>query len=130
MIKTYTDIEQSKRLAEFLPLDSADCYWSYDSLQGFHRIEWFEEGYNKQAQLREKDIPCWSLVALLEIIPVIIERANNRYRLRMDKSEKDFDIWYEDIDSGLVQLDLDIITPNMVDTCVEMIEKLHNEKLL
>ena len=28
-IKSYTDIEQSKKLAEILPLDSADMYYGY-----------------------------------------------------------------------------------------------------
>lgn len=130
MTKAYTDLEQSKRLAEILSLDSADCYWSYDNLQGFHRIEWFEDGYNKRSQLGEKGIPCWSLAALFEVIPVVIERAGKKYRLRMDESEIDFDIWYEEIDSGLAQPSLDVIAPNMVDACVAMIEKLHNEKLL
>ena len=81
MIKAYTDLEQSKRLAEILPLDSADCYWSYDSLQGFHRIEWFEDGYNKLSQLGEKDIPCWSLAALLDQLttPLISHRKNGKW---------------------------------------------------
>jgi hypothetical protein len=26
-IKSYTDLEQSKKLAEVLPIDSADMYW-------------------------------------------------------------------------------------------------------
>lgn len=77
-MKAYTNVEQSRKLMEFLPLDSADCYWSYDSLQGFHRIEWFEDWYNKQSQLREKDIPCWSLAALLSVIafPVISQKED------------------------------------------------------
>lgn len=39
-MKIFTDIEQSKRLAEFLPLDSAAALF-----------------------------PCWSLVALLDVLP-------------------------------------------------------------
>jgi len=121
-MKAYTDIEQSHRLAEILPLASIDM--RYAPFGDTH--PWFME-----ESLIEKDsIPCWSLAALFEIIPVIIERAGKKYRRRMDESEKDFNIWYEEIDSGLAQSDLDIIAPNMVDACVTMIEKLHNEKLL
>ena len=130
MIKAYTDIEQSRKLTEILPLDSADCYWSYDNIQGFHRIEWFEDGYNKLSQLGEKGIPCWSLAALFKVIPVVLDHANKKYRLRMDESEIDFDIWYEEMDMGLAQLDFDVIAPNMVDACVEMIVKLHSKELL
>lgn len=72
MAKAYTDIEQSRKLMEFLPLDSADCYWSYDNLQKFHRIEWFEDGYAKHSQLQENDICAWSLDALFDILPKTI----------------------------------------------------------
>ena len=70
-MKAYTDIEQSKKLAEFLPLESADCFWDYDEMQKFHRISWFEDGYNKESQLifNENNVCAWSLSALLELIP-------------------------------------------------------------
>lgn len=63
-MKAYTDIEQSRKLAEILPLESADMYYS-----------WHDERYyivNKDCpypySLKEKT-PCWSLAALLELIP-------------------------------------------------------------
>ena len=124
MLKVYTDIGQSEKLSEFLPIESADGYW----FKGFPAQPYMV--YTAGTYNPGKHIPCWSLAALLEIIPITIGRVNNICRLRMDKSEEDFDIWYEEVDSGLAQLDLDIITPNMVDACVEMIEKLHSEKLL
>lgn len=141
-MKSYTNLEQSQKLAKILPLESADMFIAYvvnpkeqTHSYNFHiLITW---GYKNFNELKESNknkfvqfIPCWSLAKLFEIIPVIIERANNRCQLRMDKSEQDFNIWYEEVDSCLPQFDLDIITPNMVDTCVEMIQKLHNEKLL
>jgi len=36
-IKSYTDIEQSRKLAEFLPLESADGFWEYHD-------KWYSEG--------------------------------------------------------------------------------------
>ena len=70
-IKSYTDLEQSKKLAEILPLESTDCFWDYDEMQKFHRISWFEDGYNKESQLifNENNVCAWSLSALLELIP-------------------------------------------------------------
>lgn len=136
MIKAYTDINQSKMLAEILSPESADMWLGCigESMTMCHVGNYLLELQCRQdidyRKTQPKIIcPCWSLAALLEIIPVTIERDGNRCRLRIDKSEKDFDIWYEEVDSGLAQLDLDIITPNIVDACVEMIEKLHNEKL-
>lgn len=121
-IKAYTDVEQSKRLAEILSLNSADM--RYAPFGDTH--PWFV----KDSLIEKDSIPCWSLAALFEVIPVVIERAGKKYRLRMDKSEEDSDIWYEEIDSGLAQPSLDIIAPNMVDACVAMIIELHNRKLL
>lgn len=56
-IKSYTDIPQSKKLAEFLPLESADCYWEDDISVNFGH------GWHP------RHIPCWSLAALLKLIP-------------------------------------------------------------
>ena len=73
-MKSYTDIEQSKRLAEFLPLESADmCYKCigedpYDVILRPYS-EWKEE-YKGLLVGKEVDvIPCWSLAALLALIP-------------------------------------------------------------
>ena len=121
MRKTCTDIEQSRKLMEFLPIDSADCYWSYDNLQGFHHIEWFEDGYNKQSQLREKDIPCWSLVALLNVLPKYTKRI---YELSIYGDEKPL--------FGIIDCDLNIHKgfegDDYIDACVNMIVYMH-EKL-
>ena len=133
-MKSYTDISQSKKLAEILPLESADCFWDYDNLQKYHRISWFEEGYDKDSQLRlnENNVCAWSLTALLGVIPTMICSIfeKNALRLRIDKSETDFNIWYENIDTGMVEEGFDIIKTNPVDACYEMILKLNELTLL
>lgn len=121
-MKGYTDLEQSKKLAEILPLENADNYYS-----------WHDERYyvvNKDCpypySLKEK-IPCWSLAALLNLIPKHIKDFNV---LRIDISENEFAIWYDEIGYG-VNLELpDIWMKEPVDACVEMILKLHEQKLL
>lgn len=49
-IKSYTDIEQSKKLAQILPLKSADMYYLYwkknDLLVNMHPF--VEDGYEKR----------------------------------------------------------------------------------
>jgi len=62
-MKTYTDLEQSKKLAEILPLESADMY--YD---GFGRLP---QGYAYtliHPNSFSYDRPCWSLAALLDVL--------------------------------------------------------------
>jgi len=63
-IKNCTDIEQSRKLAEILPLESADmCYDGYAlDNNGNHPVRLHKPD-------GEYDIPCWSLAALFAILP-------------------------------------------------------------
>lgn len=68
MIKSYTNLEQSKRLTKILPLDSADMCYANDGTS----IKIDANPYNVR-KLMWKDyvvevIPCWSLAALLDIL--------------------------------------------------------------
>lgn len=69
-MKSFTDIEQSKKLAEILPLESADMYWEYN-----HNIHTYDDiprmlVVNNWDDYYNKDIPAWSLNALLELMPI------------------------------------------------------------
>ena len=115
-IKSYTDIEQSKVLAEILPLDSADyfykyCIGHYNSI--YYRLETYP--YNKGAN-KNHDIPCWSLAALLSVLPDYTLQTNTNGTVFV-VSEKEKPIMSNDYD-------------NPVDACVAMIEKLHELNLL
>ena len=64
-MKSYTDIEQSKKLAEFLPLESADMHcFVADSLEK----QEINYAIRCGTPIVKTDIPCWSLVALLNVI--------------------------------------------------------------
>jgi len=80
-MKSYTDIEQSKKLVEILPLESADMHYStWTILDGEFivspnqgcTIENLREDYGNQI------IPCWSLAALLSVIKSV---NDNTYTL-------------------------------------------------
>lgn len=121
-MKTYTDINQSKKLAEILPLESADMglYYSCNTLAANNQM-WVG------TKAENADIPCWSLAALFGVIPKRIKDYNV---LRIDISDNDFAIWYDEIGYG-VNNDLPNITAeSAVDACYEMIIKLHEQKLL
>lgn len=65
-MKTFTDLEQSKKLAEFLPVKSADlCYLAIDK----RGVEYIEKPSVIDGTLEETDVPCWSLAALLAVVP-------------------------------------------------------------
>ena len=121
-LKAFTDIEQSKKLAEILPLESADM--RYAPFGDIHPWVW-----DGEVKLLEKgSIPCWSLAALLQIIPKDIEGLN---RLRIDIDNVDFSIWYDDLKGYGVNDKLpDITLKEPIDACYEMVLKLHESKLL
>ena len=129
-MKSYTDLEHSKKLAEILPLESADMCFVNDGTS----IKIDANSYNVR-KLMWKDyvvevIPCWSLAALLDIIPQeifdgeyiinITEGCDNRWILTYDHHENRHHSYYG-LSSG---------ADNLVDTCYEMILKLHELKML
>lgn len=64
-MKAYTDIEQSKKLAEILPLDSADMFYRDNEVDV--KLMW-------ENIAQKVTNPCWSLAALLEVYPMCVGR--------------------------------------------------------
>ena len=116
-MKSYTDINQSKKLAEILPIDSADMGYAgeeEDSICcGFGDVE--QELYTDYGDGH----PCWSLAALLNILP---DRT-----CVYKKTYKDGRVKYKGVVEGCKEL---ILKDNPIDTCYEMILKLHEQKIL
>lgn len=65
-IKAYTDLSQSKVLADILPLESADMY--FEPSAGF-RTEPSEVRIGDIKHAHPRSVPCWSLAALLSVLP-------------------------------------------------------------
>ena len=114
-MKSYTDLEQSKKLAEILPLESADAWWvALNWQETEYYVEVKQDGINQP----KKAIPYWSLTALLKTL--------NFPSLTQNK-EDEWEVCVFDHDND------DYITKtasNPVDTCVEMIIKLNKLNLL
>lgn len=127
-IKSYTDIEQSRKLAEILPLESADMTWEQVTKNLTEDFKWkptigldvaikdnlfsYRNGYV---------LPCWGLAALLSVIPEgVIE---NYYAPNLQKEDGKYSIAYGDDE-------LLCIADNPIDACYEMILKLHELKFL
>jgi len=129
-MKAYTDIEQSKKLAEILPLESADmarCGGENVIMTDYISAK------KKFSVCGELTItPCWSQAALYDRLPVVIGNLleKNALRLRIDKGETDFNVWYDNLDTGSVEEGLDVVESNPVDAYFEMIIRLkENNKL-
>lgn len=129
MTKAFTDIEQSKKLSEILPVESADMWWSKNFIYyNPTAIIGIGTEYNNVYTYKfgEDDIPCWSLAALLQMLPYCI---GGKYGLMLGKLAGD-DGWYvcygdeNNVDKHYV------VNSNLLDACVEMIYKLKENNLL
>ena len=88
--RSYTSLEQSKEVAKFLPLESADMSLSNVSQRGVNYTEVFSPSVVPYTSISDetKNIskvwefyPCWSLGALLKNLPAEIEREGIKYQL-------------------------------------------------
>jgi hypothetical protein len=127
-MKAYTDIEQSKKLAEILPVESADMYYlnrHIDLAETKYEIFVVDKSnkyidfFNSYAVAIEKHeiIPAWSLAALLDVLP---EVNDNKPAIFLN----DNSIIYPYV------CDLSVKADNLIDACVAMILKLHELKML
>lgn len=136
IIKSYTDIEQSKNLAKILPLETADMHYSKD-FDG----SWFVDLAKYTSvkipkyvgNVEEHLLPCWSLASLLSVLPFYIIVNNQRYAFNMGKGlNKDGETYT--IKYNIYNTDICIYSTeyynNPIDACVEMIVKLHELNLL
>lgn len=110
-IKSYTDINQSKKLAKILPIESADMIYLKREIND----TFIETPIVKPIGSVEKSLCCWSLAALLSVLPESYQLTSNKegkvQLMLIHHLEKDY---YD----------------NPVDACVAMIEKLHELKML
>lgn len=107
-IKSYTDLSQSKKLADILPFESADMI--YPSYFDFPFV-WIEK-----PKKDKNAIPCWSLAVLLGVLP-----KGTNISTPKPINALGYCCWN--------QYD-EIYANNPVDACVAMIERLHELKML
>ena len=125
-IKNFTSIEQSKVLAKILPLDSADMKILPFGIDIKRRVVPIDD---IAVLNREDEIPCWSLAALLSVLPKG-EYRDTDLCFGGYKGEKYIQEWfcsYEQQEPFIIKI---CHAPNPVDACYEMILKLHEQKLL
>ena len=128
-MKAYTDLSQSRKLAEILPLESADMF--YDGVQDLYKEKTYNIPMNGSSItvrtghiITEKGIkanlllPAWSLAALLSVLPKIV----NNETLFIETSAALWHIGYRNIYTARAD--------NPVDACVNMIIKLNELNLL
>lgn len=120
MTQVYTNIEQSQKLAEILPLESADMFYRDNGTDV--KLMW-------EHNAQKVKNPCWSLAALLNYLREI----DFFPEIDADKSGVTMNINYYDgeDESLLVPIhNIKVKAESFIDDCVEMILKLHEEKII
>lgn len=115
MNKICTSIEQSKKLLELgIDINTADMHYYKDSfgyyIEGLYNSKDLKDGFELKGI---EYIPCWSLAALLGVFPMVVGRDLDMYCC-----------WQNSKNLHSRHYD------NPVDACVDMIEKLHELKIL
>ena len=122
-MKNYTDLEQSKKLAEILPIESADMRFCFSHTLG-GRITGHYPMIGREPSLGT--IPCWSLAALLSVTRNYCTRFE--LTLRSNKKYNLFAMTDNYVYRGFNEYPDGIDEP--IDVCVALIEKLHELKTL
>lgn len=112
MNKIYTDLEQSKRLTDILPIESADHFHIIGHL---HTDGPRYEVIRARNEVVETDKywPCWSVSALLGVLPSASLDSSDDHHYRVHCKRR-YTEWYD----------------NAVDACYEMVVKLNKLKIL
>ena len=138
-IKSFTDLSQSKKLAEILPLESADQTWARIAIAGANLDVPEEMQYRHNGDMPFQyysgiGTPCWSLAALLGVLPkdegIDCSISFGYYNGKGEYIEKwlcAFEKEGETTDDFIIET---IDGDNPVDACVAMIEKLNELKML
>jgi len=124
-IKSFTSLEQSRKLAEILPLESADMHLAKD-FDGSWFVDLAEYTAVKipkyVGNVEEHLLPCWSLSALLNVLPAECECMSLEH-INYGNNHKKYFMSY--VGGGNTD-----IYDNPIDACVAMIERLHELKML
>lgn len=126
-MKAYTDIEQSKILMKILPPETADMAWVSNGLG---------KPFARTIPIKgdpEELCACWSLAALLSVLPFHLIVNNQRYAFDMCKGYNgngDTYLIRYNIYNTDISLHCTNYYNNPVDAGYEMIIKLNEQKLL
>ena len=123
-MKAYTDLNQSKKLSEILPLESADMdYIPIINIDGEYSVEVNE--WDNEHVIEDGWIPCWSLAALFSVLPEYIKFDGHTWKIYNDH----YGVYYMNADTCDTNT-FSTNSENLVDACYEMIIKLHELKML
>jgi hypothetical protein len=121
-MKAFTNLPQSKKLVEILPIESADmCY----RIVAYNPNDTHVYQPYCFSSTLESDIPCWSLAALLDVLPDSIYDNTHEFS-QLEFTKKSVAYMHGATDG----IKIGALKDNLVDACYEMIIKLHEQNIL
>ena len=96
--KSYTNLEQSKRLKKILPLSSADMAWYSSYAKEGYSIRMLNDTYPLDII---NEIPAWSLAALLDILsyPTLSQGYDGRWSCKEFPKNEEVEGYEDPIDA-------------------------------
>ena len=130
-IKSYTDIEESKKLTEILPTETADGFYEAQHNPLTDKWEYILFTGNEWAS-EEVVIPCWSLAALLSVLSVwaVLYKETDEHKMYYTGEHRIY--YYVEAYMKRMGKEINLSTKfheNSVDACYEMIIELHKRKI-
>ena len=136
-IKSYTSPEQSKKLVEILPLESADMhYWlAWSGGVSEEKRSTPKVGTPNKDAIKTYWCPCWSLASLLSVLPnnkhITTTLSRGGWKIEpVEYIDKWFCEYEDEVDEDSPCKNFSVSADNPIDACVAMIEKLHEQKLI
>lgn len=132
-MKSVADLKQSQILAGFLSVDSADFGYNVfvdDSIRTLPINDW---DLTKDGVNGVKTYPAWSCAVLMDLIPQTATDDNGvDYEFFFDKEDDcHYSMGYRNTETGELDDRFDIsYADELVDACVEMLIKLHENNML
>lgn len=126
--RAFTSLEQSRKLAEILPLESADMFWMKETKDYYEAVN---VPYIESTAEEDDGLPCWSLAALLDVLPngKDVSTTLSRGGWKIEPIEY-IDNWWCEYEDDSHTKDFTVSADNPIDACYEMILKLHELKML
>ena len=115
-MKSYTDLDQSRKLAGILSIESADMWYHGHGSPWESEREYDSDACPFHSMRPNWDIPCWSLATLLSVLdfPSLIQNKEDEWEVCVPNHKSD----------GYIEVSAD----NPVDACVEIILEIHKQK--
>ena len=115
-IKSYSDLQQSRKLAEILPLESADMYYVLSEDESTNMVN-----FGKPQGFFDKTQVAWSIASLLGVLP-------NGTDIVKDEADTENEHYMCTV--GIKDAIIPTFGKNPIDACVDMILKLRELKML